>query len=836
MVADDENDQSASARRLRRAAPRRRQRLRAGRLTVVDATNVQPHARAGLVAARPRARRAAGRHRARRARGRCAGSARGPGPTATSAAAVVDPPAPRPAPLDRAAARARASARSTSCAGRTRSTRPTIRYEKLFNDRRELTGPFDIIGDVHGCRAELETLLSRLGWHLDRDGAGRPVGARHPEGRTAVFVGDLVDRGPDSPGVLRLVMGMVAAGHRAVRGRQPRGQAAAQAAGPQRHASPTAWPRRWPSSTPRTPAFVADVGRFLDGLISHYVLDGGRLVVAHAGLKEAYHGRASGRVRAFACTATPPARPTSTGCRCATRGPTTTAAPATVVYGHTPMPAAGVGQQHASASTPAASSAARSPRCATRSGSSSRCRPSGSTTSRSVRCRRRRPRPAPTTAPDVSDCPTWPGRRHLDTGYGRDHRGRRERRRRAGGDEPVRASTRAGCSGCRRPWRRARRPTVDGYLEHPAEAFADYRAAGVDRVVCEEKHMGSRAVVLVCRDATAAPSARRRRTGAVYTRTGRPFFADDALTEALVDRVARGGRPRRPLRRAGHRLAAARRRAAAVVGQGRRADPRAVRQRRRRRPAGPAAGARRCSTRPPDAASTWPTLRDRLASRAGQRGARSPTAYRRYCWPTDGLDGVTPGPVRRARRASGASHAGRDHGWHLAHGRPAGRRRPGAVHADPAPDRRPRRRRGRRRPTRSTGGSRSPSAGGEGMVVKPYDGLVARPAAAASCSRASSAAAGSTCGSSTAPTTPSPEQLDRLRQRGLGRKRGLALREHALGPGRAGPGRRRASRCGGSTSWSSPSSPANPNRSTPASSPPARRGGSGAARAGRSAG
>ncbi len=39
---------------------------------------------------------------------------------------------------------------------------------------------------------------------------------------------------------------------------------------------------------------------FMDGLISHYVLDDGRLVVAHAGLKEAYHGRSSGRVRSFA--------------------------------------------------------------------------------------------------------------------------------------------------------------------------------------------------------------------------------------------------------------------------------------------------------------------------------------------------------------------------------------------------------------------------------------------------------------------------------------------------------------------------------------------------------
>lgn len=82
----------------------------------------------------------------------------------------------------------------------------------LFNDRRELTGPFDIIGDVHGCRSELEALLGRLGWTIVRDEDGRAVDAVHPDGRTAVFVGDLIDRGPDTAGVLRLVMGMSAAG------------------------------------------------------------------------------------------------------------------------------------------------------------------------------------------------------------------------------------------------------------------------------------------------------------------------------------------------------------------------------------------------------------------------------------------------------------------------------------------------------------------------------------------------------------------------------------------------------------------------------------------------
>lgn len=73
--------------------------------------------------------------------------------------------------------------------------------ERLLNDYRHESGPFDVIGDVHGCRAELELLLDRLDYTLVRDGEGRPVDAIPPLGRKAVFVGDLVDRGPDSPRV-----------------------------------------------------------------------------------------------------------------------------------------------------------------------------------------------------------------------------------------------------------------------------------------------------------------------------------------------------------------------------------------------------------------------------------------------------------------------------------------------------------------------------------------------------------------------------------------------------------------------------------------------------------
>ncbi len=150
---------------------------------------------------------------------------------------------------------------------------------RLFSDLRDQTGPFDVIGDVHGCRAELEALLADLGYDVACDGEGRPTGARHPGGRRAVFLGDLVDRGPDTPAVLRLVMGMVADGDgfcvpgnheskllRALRGRNVQVSHGLAESLAQLDAEPD--------------GFRAEVESFLDGLISHYVLDGGKLVVS----------------------------------------------------------------------------------------------------------------------------------------------------------------------------------------------------------------------------------------------------------------------------------------------------------------------------------------------------------------------------------------------------------------------------------------------------------------------------------------------------------------------------------------------------------------------------
>ncbi|MCZ9346244.1 AAA family ATPase, partial [Streptomyces sp. TRM76130] len=202
----------------------------------------------------------------------------------------------------------------------------TVVTEKRLNDLTHLTGPFDIIGDVHGCAAELETLLGKLGY---TDGV-------HPEGRTAVFVGDLVDRGPDSPGVLRRVMAMVESGaalcvpgnHENKYGRHLRGRRVQHTHG---LAETIAQMEK------ESEEFRAEVREFLDGLVSHYVLDGGRLVVCHAGLPERYHGRTSGRVRNHALYGETTGETDEFGLPVRYPWAEEYRGRAAVVYGHTPV-------------------------------------------------------------------------------------------------------------------------------------------------------------------------------------------------------------------------------------------------------------------------------------------------------------------------------------------------------------------------------------------------------------------------------------------------------------------------------------------------------------------
>ena len=254
-----------------------------------------------------------------------------------------------------------------------------------------------------------------------------------------------------------------------------------------------------------------------------------------------------------------------------------------------------------------------------------------------------------------------------------------------------------------------------GYLlEHPAEAFEAYRREGLDRVICEEKHMGSRAVVLLARDAArfGAPAGWR---GVVHTRTGRPFFDEETTRRSSPRLDARRG-ARRPVGGARQLLAALRRRAAAVVGQGRRLIRDQYASVGLRRPL----HSRQQCTLLEQAAATGVDVSDLLdadasTGRGRRRLRRAPTAS--TAAPSNGWRACSSRRSRCSPRPGRATF-GRDHAWHLAI---ADR----LAAAEPELIRPTRTHRGRPRPIAASEAAATTwweeltGAGGEGMVVKP---------------------------------------------------------------------------------------------------------------------
>src|SRR6266436_3129864 len=177
-----------------------------------------------------------------------------------------------------------------------------IQREPLWNNLKHEHGPFDIIGDIHGCFEELAELLTQFGYSIERQtntAGSLGYSVKPPEGRKVVFLGDLVDRGPRIPEVLRLVMSMVQAGtalcvpgnHDVKLLRKLRGKDVQITHG---------LANSLEQLDKESSEFRIQVCEFLDELVSHYVLDDGKLVVAHAGMKEEMQGRGSGKVRDFA--------------------------------------------------------------------------------------------------------------------------------------------------------------------------------------------------------------------------------------------------------------------------------------------------------------------------------------------------------------------------------------------------------------------------------------------------------------------------------------------------------------------------------------------------------
>ncbi|HEY2785755.1 MAG TPA: polynucleotide kinase-phosphatase [Fimbriiglobus sp.] len=790
MVSDDENNQAVTGEAFALLHYVASQRLALGRLTVVDATNVQSEARAPLVALarkyhclpvavvlnlpeevcqernRSRPDRTFGPHVIRNQRSQLRRSLRGLKREGFRHIFVLE------------------SVEAVEAA--------VVERVPLWNDRTADSGPFDIIGDVHGCADELEQVLDRLGYGKVVPAEHGPgwgtVAYAHPDGRKAVFVGDLVDRGPRILDTLRIARNMVASGsalcvpgnHDMKLFKKLSGRDVQITHG---LAESLAEIDTLPDDV--KPAFTKSLAEFLDGLVSHYVLDRGKLVVAHAGMKQEMQGRGSGKVRDFALYGETTGETDEFGLPVRHNWAADYRGQAAVVYGHTPVPEPEWLNNTVNIDTG--------------------CVFGGKLTALrwperdfvSVPAARTYCEPARPFLPEADQAPKLTAQQaHDDLLDAEDVLGKRIVSTRLRGNVTVReAHATAALEVMSRfaadpRWLIYLPPTMSpcetssepNLLEHPVEAFAYYRTQGAPQVICEEKHMGSRAVVVVCRDEAAA---RERfgvldgEVGIITTRTGRRFFTDPDLEARLLERLRSAiiaadlwtalntawvclDCELMPWSAKAQELLKSQ--YAAVGSAGRAALPRAV--------ASLASAAVRLG-------GDEKAKLDRVAGRVGQREAgieKFVDAYRHYCWPVNSLTDLKLAPFHLLA-SEGRVHTDKTHVWHMD--------TLGAIcRADPelllatehkvvdVTD-----------PTGVAEGvewwTALTARGGEGMVVKPLDFLLrgrrglAQPAVKCRGSEYLRIIYG--------PDYDAADNLSRLRSRGLSHKRSLALGEFALG-------------------------------------------------------
>jgi len=399
----------------------------------------------------------------------------------------------------------------------------------LWCNKKAETGPLDIIGDVHGCFDELCSLLEKLGYSVN----AKDCIALPPEGRKAVFLGDLCDRGPKNVEVLRLVINMakadyaycVAGNHDAKLLKALRGTNVQATHGLDKTIE---------QMKTQDDAFIEEVKSFLDGLISHYVFDDGKLVVAHAGLKEKYQGRGSIRVRNFCLYGDTTGETDEYGLPIRLPWANEYRGRALVVFGHTPTPDVEKTNNTFCIDTG--------------------CVFGGSLTAfrypekDTVQVTATREYYSPikpfleesTRDNDVLDIDDVLGQKYFTT---------RLRRSIKINNENSAAALEVMSRFAVDPhWLIYLPPTMSpcetsklpDYLEYPTEAFNYYKANGVGKVVCEQKHMGSRAVIVLCRDSDIASQRFKINDGSfgtIYTRTGRRFFEDNETESTLLRRL-----------------------------------------------------------------------------------------------------------------------------------------------------------------------------------------------------------------------------------------------------------------------------------------------------------
>jgi protein phosphatase len=772
LVSDNENDQAATGDAFDLLHYIARKRLAAGRLTVVDATNVQMESRKPLVALarefhvlpvaivlnlpeklchernQNRPNRQFGPHVVRNQSQQLRRSIRG---------------------LEREGFRHVFTMTSPEeVAG------ATITRQPLWNNLTREHGPFDMIGDVHGCDDELIALLTLLGYQVD----SAELKVMPPAGRKAIFVGDLVDRGPGIPRVLRLVMKMVEDGvafcvpgnHDIKLMRKLRGRDVQLTHGLADSIE---------QLDKETPEFKQDVVKFLDDLVSHYVFDDGKLVVAHAGMKQEMQGRGSGKVRDFALYGETTGETDEYGLPVRYNWAAEYRGKAMVVYGHTPVAEPewlnGTINIDTGCVFGGRLTALRYPERELL----------------SVPAQRTYYAPAKPFLPESQTLSTLTAQQHLDDLLDiEDVIGKRIIQTRLQRGVTIREEnataalevmsrwaanpkwliylppTMSPCGTCRR----------EGLLEHPEEAFSYFLEEGVHKVVCEQKHMGSRAVVVVCRDADAA---RKRfgvmegEVGACYTRTGRRFFNHLPLESEFLERI------RRAVGSAG-------------IWESLKTEwvcldcelmPWSAKAlellRQQYAPTGAAAlAALPAALAALAAAADNPEVRE-LLQRYRQRKDSADLyveAYRRYCWSVNSLRDLKLAAFH-ILASEGAVHSAKDHVWHMETLAGICREDRELLLETPFQTL------DLTQPADQQKGiawwEELTAAGGEGMVVKPLEfvskgrkGLV-QPAVKVRGREYLRIIYG--------PEYTMPENLNRLRSRGLGGKRSLALREFALG-------------------------------------------------------
>lgn len=780
LVSDDENSQAATNDAFEVLHFIASKRLAAGKLVVIDATNVQPEARKPIVAlARqfhciPAAivfdlpeKLCQERNRSRPDRDFGPHVIRQQSRQLRNALRLLDREGFRHVHMLRSPEEIDAA---------------EIVREPLWNNLKHEHGPFDIIGDVHGCFDELVDLLKQLGYSVEaqaNDDAPAKYLVVPPEGRKAIFLGDLVDRGPKIPDVLRVVMNMVEAGtalcvpgnHDIKLMRKLRGKDVQITHGLADSLG---------QLDKETAEFRTKAAEFIDDLVSHYVLDDGKLVVAHAGMREEMQGRGSGKVREFALYGETTGETDEFGLPVRHNWAAEYRGRATVVYGHTPVPQPDWLNRTINIDTG--------------------CVFGGSLTALrypekellSVLARATYAQPArPLVASAESVVPLTSQQIHDDLLDIDDVIGKRIVTTRLHHNVTVREENALAALevmsrfAANPKWLIYLPPTMSptettshpGLLEHPAEALAYFRREGVPRVICEEKHMGSRAVVIVCRDEDAA----RRRFGVVgegigicYTRTGRRFF-DDTKTEkefleTVRDAVSRAGfweqfqsdwicldAELMPWSAKAQELL---RQQYAAVGAAAQASL-----------SESAASLERLVSKNGDAQPLIERYKQRL-----EAANRYVDSYRRYCWPVQSVSDLKLAPFHLLA-TQGQVHVQRDHAWHMEKLAELCKAGDGLLLATPS------------KQVDVTNTESVESAvrwwedltgrGGEGMVIKPLEFVVrgrrglTQPALKCRGQEYLRIIYG--------PEYLLPENLERLRNRSVSTKRSLALREFALG-------------------------------------------------------